>query len=425
MKNFFLTSFALSIVMCMANAQLNTSGYESWKPLYNSMVTWDDGAFNMNQTGHPDYGWGMYNSITHGLSGDSIYLIKLQDGSFKQLFIEEKNSAGNIYKFRYADITGANEVVEQALCVNYPDRLFLYYSLKNQSFVDRDPVNSSWDMVLTKYTDTAINYSVTGFLLNENSRVSVFHAPDASVALNSSLPDTSTFSSSISKIGNSWYKLSGMSIVPVDTMVYFIKTPGLDIYKMQVTFFESGSASGTGKGRVGVQTQLLYPTTGLPVKDTLVMGNGYANDVYFSMSQGITKESPRNSWDIAFKTNVYSASVITNSTLGIALYTYPKTFGEGISAWESLSSSPIKIKTISVYPNPVSDIVSFINSSWKENSEVQLMVYNAAGQLVHNETQILNGTGFNSRLGELAIGIYHAGILNSGNYSSAKIIVSR
>jgi hypothetical protein len=425
MKKYIIVSIVLTLATAFANAQLNTTGYQSWKPLYNSMLTWDDGAFNMNQTGHPDYGWGLYNSITHGLSGDSIYLIKLQDGSFKQLFIEDKNSMGNIYNFRYADVTGANEVIEQALCVNYTDKLFLYYSLQNQAFVDRDPVNSAWDMVLTKFTDTAINYTVTGFLLNEGSKVSVYHAPDATTAMNSGLADTTTFKNDITTIGNSWNKVVGFSIIPLDTMVYFVKNAAKDIYKLQFTFFESGSSMGTGKGRVGIQSRKLYPTEEAIVKDTLVMGNGYLNDVYYSMVQGITKESPRASWDIAFKTNAYSASIITNSTMGIALYTYPKSYGEGISAWQSLATPLTKTEKTSVFPNPAKDFVNFVDKSWEQNSEIKLMVYNSAGQLVLSQAQTLNGSGFRSNLGTLSEGLYHARILNNGRYSSAKILVSR
>jgi hypothetical protein len=417
-KNLLLASI-FAFTFFIINAQIDTSGYQSWRPLYNSMKTWDDGAFNMNQKGHPDYGWGIYNSITHGLSGDSIFLIKLQDGSFKQILIEEKNSVGNIYTFRYADIAGANQVIEQARCVDYTGKLFLYYSLQNKTFVDRDPANGDWDMVLTKFTDTAINYTVTGFLLNEKSKVSVLHAANATAALNSGLNDTTTFKSDLCTIGNSWYKLSGMSIVPLDTMVYFVKTPNLDIYKMQVTFFESGAS---GKGKVGIVKQKLHPTIGDVMRDTLIMGSGYVNDIYLSMSLGITKESSRATWDIAFKTNAYSASIITNSTKGIALYTYPKA---DVDAWLGLSAPSARIETTSVYPNPARDFITFSNSNWEQNSEVQLMVYNTAGKLVMNQNHSLNGNSFNSNLTELAEGLYHARILNKGNYSNAKILVTR
>lgn len=409
----------------LAKAQMNTAGYETWRPLYNSMVTWEDGAFNMNQIGHPDYGWGVYNGLSHDIEGDSIYLIKLPNGSLKQLFIEAKLSSSNIYKFRYADVTGENEVIEEARCVDYPDRLFLYYSLQNKAFVDRDPAKTDWDIVLTKYTDTTINYTVTGFLLNEGSLVSVYHAPNSTAALNSTINDTTVFKKDITVIGNSWNKVSGFSIIPLDTMVYFVKTASKSVYKLRTTFFESGSTAGTGKGRVGVAVQMLLPTLGEIVKDTLVMGNGYANDVYFSMAQGVTKTSPRTAWDIAFKANKYSASIFLNTTMNTSLYTYPKSFGEGISAWESLAIRQNTIDLTSIYPNPVSDNVRFNNKDWKQNSEVLFSVYNSAGKLVLNQSHTLDGTGFVSNFSQLANGIYHARMMNNGVYYSAKVLVNK
>lgn len=424
MKKILLLSLFILLALNAVNAQLNTAGYETWKPLYNSMTTWEDGAFNMNQKGHPDYGWGVYNSNSHYVYGDSVYLVKLQNGAFKQFFIEVKSTA-NVYSFRHADVTGENEVLEQALCSNYGDKLFLYYSIQNQNFVDREPSKSAWDMVLTRFTDTKINYTVTGFLLNEGSKVSVFHAPDATTALNSTLADTTTFSKDINAIGNSWYKLSGMSIVPLDTMVYFVKTPTMDVYKMQVNFFESGSSMGTGKGRVGVAIQKLAPEVGVIVKDTLVMGNGYANDVFLSMSQGITKESSRSSWDIAFKTTAMTASIITNSSMNVGLYTYPYSQGEFIDAWESLAAPLKSISPTAIYPNPVRDMVTFSNNSWKSSTEVKLMVYNTAGQLILNQDHKINSDGFSTDFGLLPVGLYQVRMINNGFVSTGKILISR
>ena len=419
MKKYILISIVFIFLFNLSNAQIDTAGYKLWKPLFNSMSTWDDGAFNMSQTGHPDYGWGIYNNITHGLSGDKIFLIKLQNGTFKQILIEEKNSVSNIYSFRYADITGENQIIETARCVDHTDNLFLYYSLQNQTFVERDAVKTAWDIVLTRFTDTTINYNVTGFLLNESSMASVYHAPDSITAENSTLNDTTEFKPEISTIGNSWYKLSGMSIVPLDTMVYFVKTDANDIYKMQVNYFQSGAS---GKGRVGVKVQKLHPETGSAVYDTLEMGSGYANDVYFSMNNGIILQSPRASWDIAFKTQTYSASVITNSTMGISLYTYPKA---GVEAWTSLDVRNGVIENASVYPNPANDEVSFISNAWKDNSEIQLTFYNSTGQMILNLSQKVNGNSVRIDISNLSDGLYHVRIINNGQLSVGKVIVSR
>jgi len=188
---------------------------------------------------------------------------------------------------------------------------------------------------------------------------------------------------------------------------------------MQVNFFESGAS---GKGRVGLLSQKLHPTVDEAVKDTLVMGTGYANDVYYSMSKRITKTSPRNNWDIAFKTNAFSASILTNNTMGISLYTYPKS---DIEPWLVLASPATKVKVASVYPNPVSNFVSFYNSEWTNNSEIQLQVFNTVGQMVINRSFILSGINLQTDLSELQNGLYNARLLNDGVYYNAKILVSK
>ena len=57
---------------------VDTSQMAGWPALYNSDTTWLNGAFDRNATGHPDYGWGVYNSQTHDVIGDSIFIIKLK-----------------------------------------------------------------------------------------------------------------------------------------------------------------------------------------------------------------------------------------------------------------------------------------------------------------------------------------------------------
>lgn len=419
MKNNILFFSLLLVGFLSLNAQIDTSGYSTWKPLYNSMKTWEDGAFNMNQTGHPDYGWGIYNNLTHNLAGDSIYLMKLQNGTFRQFMIESKMSMANIYNFRFADLNGENEVIVQGDCSGFTDKLFYYYSIQNQEFADRDPVKEQWNLLLTKFTDTSINYSVTGFLLNEGTSVSVYHAPDKETAVSAGLADTTVFSEDIAIIGNSWYKLSGMSIVPLDTMVYFIKTPGMDIFKMQVTFFESGIS---GNGRVGIVKQKLHPSPGDPVNDTLVMGKSYVNDVYYGLTAGVVKESSRSSWDIGFKTNVFSASVISNSTMGVMIYTYPK--GD-ISGWLQTSNRFPLVDQAVVFPNPAKDRIRIYNNLWNTENKSHIFIYNTAGQLVLNSVHDTNGGYMDVNLEQLPEGMYQIRIVNNNRNYFSRVLVSR
>ena len=70
-------------------ATLDTAGISSWPMVYDSDTTWAGGAFNTGKTSNPmDLGWGIYSTITHHVLGDSLFVIKLNNGSMKKLQIE-------------------------------------------------------------------------------------------------------------------------------------------------------------------------------------------------------------------------------------------------------------------------------------------------------------------------------------------------
>jgi hypothetical protein len=395
------------------NAQIDKT-----HPLYNSMKTWDEGAFNMNQKGHPDYGWGIYNSVTHGLEGSMNYVIKFPNSTMKRIFITSKNSVGNIYTFKYSEIDGQNAVTKEIRCVDYASginkKLFVYYSIQNNILVDREPAFDKWDFVLTRYHDNIINYNVTGFLLNEKLKACVYKAPDENRALTSTLADTTKLSDSLTIIGNSWYTLNGMNIVPNKKNVYFVKTDPDTIYKMIVNFFESGAS---GLGRVGIQNQLLAPTTGPVVFDTLVMGSGYANDVYYHFKNKTVKTVLRNNWDMAFKINAYSASILANTTIGDSLFIYPNWFGTTIA--ENY------INATKIYPNPSFGPVYFQNQEWEQDSEVRVQIYNLSGQAVLSRKQSLSGKELVLDLSELPVGLYQSKIESKGRVYCERILITR
>ncbi len=110
MKNFKVLAMAIIIagLTLPASAQIDTSGITGWPQMYNSMASWEEGAFGANALGHPDYGWGVYNMISHGLTGDSIFVIKLSDDSYKRLWIVDRTATA-VYTIRIADLDGSNE----------------------------------------------------------------------------------------------------------------------------------------------------------------------------------------------------------------------------------------------------------------------------------------------------------------------------
>jgi len=368
-------------------AQIDTTGIGTWKPMYNSSASWEEGAFGAHAIVHPDYGWGVYNMITHGLLGDSLFVIKLQDGSYKRLWIVEKDGLQN-YTFRYADLDGENPKEVSIGTNDYSSKLFVQYSLTGNSVVDQQPSSADWDLLLTKFQHTGLNYVVTGFLANDSVTVSVFNAADSTAAAASTLADTTEFTDSIAAIGNSWYQLQGMSIVPLDTISYFVKTAPGEIYKLQVTFFESGYS---GLGRVGIRKQLLSGTPDPDfLYDTLVMGMFYANEIYYNVGSKAAHSVPRSIWDIGFKTGIYTSSIIANNTMGVELYTYPHA---DISAWNppaAVIRSQASEMSIRVYPLPaVNDL--FIEHSFTANDHVSIRLYDMYGRLVQERVHKLDG----------------------------------
>ena len=310
-----------------------------------------------------------------------------------------------------------NEIFEGAPCYNYTNKLFLYYDFANQSFVDREPPQAEWDLVLTKYHDYVIDYTVTGLLLNETATACFYGAADSATAFNASLQDTTVFSDSLTIIGNSWYELQGMSIIPLDTVAYFIKDGKGEIFRLNVTYFESGYS---GLGRVGIRYQKLFPAETEAINDTLTMGSMYANDVYYGLSASSATEVSRDNWDIAFKTNAFSASIRTNTTMGVELYTYPYA---DETAWDTygIEDHSADRMTISVYPNPVADMVRLRSDKFNGVSSLDISIVDVTGREVLR-TNLAGSQEISLDLSSLKSGSYIITVRSKNLYGMARII---
>ena len=136
--------------------------------VYDSDTTWAGGAFNTGKTSNSmDLGWGIYSTITHHVVGDSLFVIKLNNGSMKKLQIE--SLASGSFNFKYANIDGTNEVNETVSKSSFSGRNFGYYNIRTETEINREPASSSWDFVFTKYVTELFpgtHYGVTGLLSN-------------------------------------------------------------------------------------------------------------------------------------------------------------------------------------------------------------------------------------------------------------------
>lgn len=224
-------------------AIVDTSGLYTWTRMFNDPTNWEDGAFSRNAQGHPDYGWGRYNDQTHDVVGDSLFIIKLRDGSFRKLRIIRKNSVNNIYYFRVANLDGTSQQDLSVNCNNYITKDFVGFSLETNLAVDYQPVKADWDIVFTKYMSIQPGgqpYPVTGVLSNEGVKSKKFFP----VSLDYVDYTIGSWDSTRSSVGWEWKYIDTNYVYHiVDSTVYFVKSLGGDIYKLVFTKF-AGSSTG-------------------------------------------------------------------------------------------------------------------------------------------------------------------------------------
>lgn len=221
-------------------SSLDTTGM-TWTPMYNSLETFDEGAFSAHALGHPDYGWGIYGGM--GLvTGDSLFVIKTVAGVYKKLAIIQKISSENIWDFKYANLDGSDE---QSVLLNsgdYNSKSFVYYSIDSLKIVDREPATADWDLLFTKYWDNTIPYNVTGVLSNEDHVLAQEVTEEGLDQATFVEYEDTAFTSVISIIGSDWksFNMGTMSYEMDSTVVYFLKRYGetdSTYYKLYFTGF--------------------------------------------------------------------------------------------------------------------------------------------------------------------------------------------
>ena len=205
-------------------ATLDTTGM-IWTPMYNSIETLEEGAFTRHDLGHPDYGWGTYSMTTHNTTGDSLFVIKTIDGTYKKLAIIERGAMTNTWEFKYANLDGTDEQSELLEAADFTAKSFIYFSIDKVEVEDREPATADWDLLFTKYFDYNIPYSVTGILSNEAHIVAQEVRESGMDQTTHISYEESAFESNISIMGSDWkkYDMGAGAYVLTDTVVYYLK----------------------------------------------------------------------------------------------------------------------------------------------------------------------------------------------------------
>lgn len=150
-------------------ANFDTTNWKTWKKQWNSINIHENGAFNLtkNTSNQWDFGWGVYNTTTKDIVGDSLYLLVFKDrfgvpNKFLKLMLIKQEgttipaNVGNLV-FRYANIDGSNSVDDTLYQSQHSSRHYKYYNFNNKSKPSREPNRGLWDITFTRYYELQPN----------------------------------------------------------------------------------------------------------------------------------------------------------------------------------------------------------------------------------------------------------------------------
>ena len=230
--------------------------------LLNDKADWSMGAFNINhdKSNVFNFGWGTYNMSDHIVYADSIYVLKLTDGSSKKLFIRKRFGTTGVYLLRWANIDGSEQVDASFSCAPYFNvKHFIHYSLVNQEIVEAEPDKGEWDLLFTRYNiiiptgpGTSMKYPVMGILGNPNVSVAeVTGLPPESANISDS-PEG--FVADADAIGYDWKESHPVTheISLVDSVSYFVQAVDGNTYQLFFTDY-----GGMEQGTITFKTRLL------------------------------------------------------------------------------------------------------------------------------------------------------------------------
>lgn len=221
-------------------SSVDTTGLSTWMNRWNSDTSWAYGAMGIyaDPNNGFDLDWGIYDLTTHKVVGDSLYIIQLTNGDYKKLWMVEL--ASGVFSFKFADLNGSNEITASVTKSNYTGKNFAYYSIANQTALNREPNATDWDLVFTQYTGfVPIPYTLTGVLHNRG----VFVAQADNIPNPATYVDygSQTYMSEINTIGYDYKSFNGTSYDIKDSVVYFVATDNGDVWKVLFTGFESSN----------------------------------------------------------------------------------------------------------------------------------------------------------------------------------------
>jgi hypothetical protein len=272
-------------------ATLDTAGLQggiNWIRCHDSDTSFEPSAFETGATGHPNYGWGNYNSITHDVNGDKLFVIRLAGPTavYKKVWIKKFNAMGNSIDIRVANLDNSND--NSFTVTRNTGKNYIYVALGSGTALDREPAKDSYDLMFERYeTNVGIYYPVTGVKANQGVKVTQADAMLPDDAVTNWYANFYPSATNMTEIGHDWKIQPPPVWTMVDSLSYFIEDLQGDVYQLWFTAF-GGSTNGKyvfnvrQVGFVAVEEQgnnlanfMLYPN---PTTDFITLSYTINND---------------------------------------------------------------------------------------------------------------------------------------------------
>ncbi len=300
-------------------AAFDTAGFKTWPMYWNSIHHHNKGAFMQTAGAFPDFSWGVYNSGTKIVTGDSLYLLAWVNGAgqytkFLKLSLI-KQDYGNLI-FKYANVDGSNEVLDTLFHSEAANQNYKFYNFLTGDNVVREPAKTDWDINFTRYYApvSGQHYPVMGVESNVGLKVAkvfgqtwsqLMASDTVNMVKNNKL--AGKFTDSMTAIGSDWKFFDGMKFQIMDKQSYIVRSKDtMHYYLLNFTGF-GGSANGKS---VFQHVELTNTTAVKSIKGlTVNVFPNPVNDKLYISLDGLTPQDLKVSLSTAQGKNVQASTL--------------------------------------------------------------------------------------------------------------------
>ncbi len=217
--------------------------------LINPDTSWDTGALNAKAASAFDYGWGTYNTTTHNVYGDSIFIVA-QANNFYQFVVDSMDGTKNDYYVRIAPVGMAQFTAPYtfAKAPKYTNSNFMYITAGMQGLKDtvREPAKDTWDLLFTNYIGTVAlqgggtgKYPVKGVLANRGTKTARIQV--ANVDTIATTYGSYPLNMMLSNIGSDWKIFNGAGYDYPQDLTYLVEAKDGSLWQMKFNGYSTAS----------------------------------------------------------------------------------------------------------------------------------------------------------------------------------------